>query len=150
MFGISATELVFILVIALLVLGPERLPEVARQVGGMVRTLRQMYTNLRAEMGPEFDEIERGVRELRALDPRQQMRDYSRNLLDNVAAEVPEVKQLDTKKKINLDKAARALLKDEVLDKPIKDSTTEPASNGQQNPSPTPTPRANDSVGHFE
>lgn len=150
MFGISATELILILVIALLVLGPERLPEVARQVGGMVRTARQMYNNLRAEMGPEFDEIERGVRELRALDPRQQMRDYSRNLLDNVAAEVPEIKQLDSKKKINLDNAARALLQDEVLDKPFNDNMTKSASNGQQKPSPTPPPSANDSHGHFE
>jgi sec-independent protein translocase protein TatB len=149
MFGIGAFEFVFIIIVALIVLGPERLPELARQAGTMVRNFRQMYNNLRAEMGPEFDDFERGVRELRSLDPRQQVRNYSRTLIDNVSAEVPEVKQVATTPKVNLNQAARDLLKDDVLDKPLKDSTSQSASNGQTTPT-TPNSTADDTTGHYE
>ncbi len=148
MFGIDATEFIIILIIMLIVLGPERLPEVARQAGSMVRTVRQMYTNVRAEMGPEFDDFERGVRDLRALNPREQVRNYSRNLIDNVSAEVPEVKQLSNAPKINLDQAARDLLRDDVLDKPLQESTNQPSSNGHTPPASSTTP--NDSSEHRE
>ena len=147
MFGISAVEFVFIVIVALLVLGPERLPELARQAGTMVRTLRQMYNNLRSDLGPEFDDFERNVRELRALDPRQQMRNYSRSLIDDLSADVPEAKQLTTKK-INLDQAARDLLKDDVLDKPLNENTGNAGSNGASTRSSKPG--ADDTQGHFE
>jgi Tat protein translocase TatB subunit len=41
LFGISLAELLFILVIALIVLGPERLPEVARTLAGWIRQIRE-------------------------------------------------------------------------------------------------------------
>lgn len=41
MFGISLAELLFILVVALIVLGPERLPEVARTLAGWIRQIRE-------------------------------------------------------------------------------------------------------------
>ena len=40
MFGISGGELFFIAIIALIVLGPERLPKVARMAGMWVRRAR--------------------------------------------------------------------------------------------------------------
>ncbi len=149
MFGIGAAEFVLIIIIALIVFGPERLPELAQQVGTMVRTARQMYNNLRAEMGPEFDDIERGVRELRSLDPRQQVRNYSRSLLDDVSREVPEVKQLSSQSKIDLNQAARDLLKDDVLDTPMKESTAQPSSNGHTTP-PASSASTDNTTGHFE
>ncbi len=133
MFGIDGWEFIIIVIIALIVLGPERLPDVARQVGSMVRTVRQMYANVRADMGPEFEDFERGVRDLRALNPREQVRNYSRNLIDNVSAEVPEVKQIGNAPKLNLDNAARDLLRDDVLDKPLGE-TTPSTSNGHAVP----------------
>jgi sec-independent protein translocase protein TatB len=148
MFGIDGTELIIILVIALIVLGPERLPELARQAGTFVRTARQMYANLRAEMGPEFDDFERGVHDLRALDPRQQVRNYSRTLIDNVSTEVPEAKQLANAPKLNIDQAARDLLRDDLLDKPLKESTGQSASNGQT--PPTSATSSDDTTGHYE
>lgn len=41
LFGVGSGELIFILVIILLVMGPERLPQIARQWGKIVRTLSQ-------------------------------------------------------------------------------------------------------------
>lgn len=68
-FGISFPELMIIAFVAMLVFGPEKLPEVARQAGRVVRQLRT-YANsardeLRSELGPAYADLE-----LRDLDPR--------------------------------------------------------------------------------
>jgi Tat protein translocase TatB subunit len=42
MFGLGYQEILVILVIALLVFGPTKLPEIGRQVGGMLREMRKM------------------------------------------------------------------------------------------------------------
>ncbi len=70
MFGISPGEFVVLLAVAAVVLGPERLPDYARQLARLIRELRNMAqgagAKVREEMGPEFDEID-----WRKLDPRQ-------------------------------------------------------------------------------
>ncbi|WP_214109072.1 sec-independent translocase [Acrocarpospora catenulata] len=58
MFGIGWPEIVALAVIALLVFGPEKLPQAASQAGRTLRQLRQMANNARsdleANLGPEF------------------------------------------------------------------------------------------------
>ena len=49
MFGIGTGELLLLLVIALIVLGPERMPKVARDLGRMVGDLRRTSEELREE-----------------------------------------------------------------------------------------------------
>jgi sec-independent protein translocase protein TatB len=69
-FGINGGEFVVLVVVALLVIGPERLPEYAARLGRLVREARRLAQGardqVRAEMGPEFDEVD-----WRKLDPRQ-------------------------------------------------------------------------------
>lgn len=120
MFGIGFTELIIIAVLTLMVLGPERLPELASKLGTTVRDLRRMYSNLRAELGSDFDEIEQGIRDLRSLDPRQQLRDYGRGLLDDVVNDAPELKQLASAPKLDVKRLGGTLLRDELLDKPLE------------------------------
>jgi len=122
MFGIGFTELIIILIVALLVVGPERLPELARQLGTIVRDLRRMYNNLRSDLGPEFDEIEQGIRDLRSLNPRDQVRNYGRSLLDDLSKEAPEVKDLAYSSRADLESASRQLLRDDLLDRPLRDT----------------------------
>lgn len=142
MFGIGFTELVIIAVIALMVLGPERLPEVARQLGVFVRDLRRMYNNLRADLGPEFDEIEHSIRELRSMDPRQQIRSYGRDLLTDLSADAPEIKQIAAAPRINLDQLSRSVLRDDLLDRPIAETTGQNSSAAEPATPPTPQPAA--------
>lgn len=47
---IGPLEIAVVLLVALLVFGPNRLPELARQVGGALRELRKMQQNLKADL----------------------------------------------------------------------------------------------------
>jgi sec-independent protein translocase protein TatB len=69
-FGVGLTELAVIAFVAILVFGPDRLPDLARQAAQIVKQVRRMANNardeLRAELGPEYADLE-----LRDLDPRE-------------------------------------------------------------------------------
>ncbi len=56
MFGIGMTELMVIFVIGLLVLGPKRLPELARSLGRTLAEFRRASTDLREEFLDVRDE----------------------------------------------------------------------------------------------
>ncbi len=49
-FGIGAPEILLILAVALIVFGPDRLPEFAREAGKMVRTFRQLTSEATTEI----------------------------------------------------------------------------------------------------
>ncbi len=48
--SLGGLEIVVIAVVALLVFGPKRLPEVSRQVGGALRELRRVQTQVKSEI----------------------------------------------------------------------------------------------------
>jgi Tat protein translocase TatB subunit len=48
--SVGAPEILVVLLVALLVLGPERLPEAARQVGRVVAEMRRMTAGFKAEI----------------------------------------------------------------------------------------------------
>ena len=77
--GLSLDKLVIVLVIALILIGPERLPRYAAQLGRMVRGLRDLANGakdrMREEMGPEFDEVEWSKLDPRQYDPRRIIRE---------------------------------------------------------------------------
>jgi Tat protein translocase TatB subunit len=48
--SLGPEKIILILVVALVVFGPQRLPEIARQVGAMIRELRRMQDSVRGEL----------------------------------------------------------------------------------------------------
>ncbi len=62
MFGLGWPEILALVVIALLVFGPEKLPQAAQQAGRTLRQLRHMANNARSDLqthlGPEFRDFD--------------------------------------------------------------------------------------------
>ena len=86
MFGVGLPEVAVIAFVAVLVFGPDKLPDFARQAGRMVRTLRtfanQARDELREELGPEYADLE-----LRDLDPRAFVKKHIYDAVNNAMDE---------------------------------------------------------------
>lgn len=90
MFDIGFAELLLIGVVALLVLGPERLPRAARMAGLWMRRARASWYSMRAELERELadDELKRSLQQARneLSQAQQELRDGGRALLGEAEA----------------------------------------------------------------
>lgn len=94
MFDVGFWEILVILIVALLVVGPDRLPGLAREVGLWVRKIRGFVTNVRADIEQEFQ-----ADELRKLLNEQskeisQLKDMMKETEDSLRHEVEETSYL--------------------------------------------------------
>jgi sec-independent protein translocase protein TatA len=67
--NLGAPEILVIFVVALLVFGPQRLPEIGRQVAKGIRELRSFQQNLRDEMDEAFSVREGDAEPEAAVEP---------------------------------------------------------------------------------
>ena len=77
MFDVGFSEIALIAVVALLVLGPERLPRAARTAGALVRRARASWQNVRSEIERELaaEDVKKSLDEARrAADVRAEVR----------------------------------------------------------------------------
>jgi sec-independent protein translocase protein TatB len=78
-FDINGWELILLGLLAIIILGPERLPEYAAKFGKFVRQARTMADRakqqLKDEMGPEFSDVDWKAYDPRQYDPRKIVRD---------------------------------------------------------------------------
>lgn len=76
MFDVGFSELVLIAVLALIVLGPERLPVAARMLGLWVGRLKRSFNSVKAEVEREIgaDEIRRQLHNERILDMERELK----------------------------------------------------------------------------
>jgi sec-independent protein translocase protein TatB len=76
---INPGELIILLVVAVVVIGPERLPKYAAELARMVREVRTFARNareqVREEMGDEFDDVDWQALDPRRYDPRRIVRE---------------------------------------------------------------------------
>jgi sec-independent protein translocase protein TatB len=78
-FGLTIEKLLVIGVIALFLIGPDRLPAYSAQFGRLVRQLRDMASGakdrMRDELGPDFDDMDWKKLDPRQYDPRRIIRE---------------------------------------------------------------------------
>ena len=79
MFGLTIDKLLILAVVAVFLLGPERLPHYAAQFARLIRSLRKMADGakdrMREEMGPDFDDVDWKKLDPRQYDPRRIIRE---------------------------------------------------------------------------
>jgi len=89
MFDIGFSELFVIMLVGLLVIGPERLPKVARTLGALFGRLQRYVNDVKADISREIE-----LDELKKMQ--SSMEDAARSMRDTVHREVSEAeKQLD-------------------------------------------------------
>ncbi|MGJ9405811.1 twin-arginine translocase TatA/TatE family subunit [Nesterenkonia aurantiaca] len=81
--GINAYEFVILIVLALVILGPERLPQYARNLARWARQARDMAEDAKGrfkdETGTDFDDVDWKRYDPRQYDPRRIIRDALSN-----------------------------------------------------------------------
>ena len=87
MFEIGFSELALIAIVALLVLGPERLPGAARTVGSLLRRARSSWTSLRDEIERELSLKEQLDAVKKAAEPLQSSVERARADLESTTRE---------------------------------------------------------------
>ena len=121
MFDIGFAEMLIIGIVALLVIGPERLPGVARKAGSYFARLRRFVSNVRADVEREFrtDELQRML---------QQQQDELQSLKDAVN---------ETRKEADLE-SIEASVKEAVEQANADDSgsSADSPSSGKEKPDP--------------
>ena len=79
MLDINGWEFILLLIIGIVVLGPERLPEYAAKLARLVRQVKGMAQNareqLKEQMGPDFEDVDWIKYDPRQYDPRRIVRE---------------------------------------------------------------------------
>jgi sec-independent protein translocase protein TatB len=107
MFDIGFSELLVIGVVALLVIGPERLPKVARTAGHLFGRLQRYVNDVKADIQREME-----LDELRKL--RSQFEDAARSVQDSVSEVDKQMRAVED----DLNRAAAGMTPDSVAGAP--------------------------------
>ena len=91
MFDVGFTEILLLSFIGLMVLGPERLPRVARTLGGMARKARSSWLSLKRSI-----EAEMRAEELK--EPLKHFQNEIKSTVDEVKSEVESISDTDPAK----------------------------------------------------
>ena len=105
MFDMGLIEMAMIFVVALLVIGPEKLPQVARTLGKYVAKARRFVAGVRSDIERELhaDELRQILKDqseqiddLKAVldDTRKQLHKTARDVVDEMQGEVDEAAEM--------------------------------------------------------
>ncbi len=92
MFGVNGWEIVLLALIAVFVLGPDRMPEYAAKLAHGIRKLRVMAEGakdqLKDQLGPEYEDINWRQYDPRQYDPRRIVKEALLDPLDDAVAPI--------------------------------------------------------------
>lgn len=101
MFDIGFTEVLLLSLVGLLVLGPERLPRVARTLGGLARKARGSWLSLKRS-------IEQELRAEELKEPLKQFQDEVKGTVDDLKTGVDGIRNFDPLKPESAEKPNRS------------------------------------------
>ncbi|AFY33591.1 TatA/E family twin arginine-targeting protein translocase [Calothrix sp. PCC 7507] len=70
-FGIGLPEMGVIFVVALLIFGPKKLPEIGRSLGKTLRSFQEASNEFQSEFKREAEQLEQVVKTTAELEPKQ-------------------------------------------------------------------------------
>ena len=70
-FGIGLPEMALIMVVALLIFGPKKLPEIGRSMGKAIRSFQDASKEFEDEFKREAEQIETAVKTTAEIEPKQ-------------------------------------------------------------------------------
>ena len=99
-FSISPAEFVTITIVAIIVIGPKRLPELARKAGALLRAIRRATAELKTGIEDEYGEAVAPLKEIRdeyreAIAPLKEMKNEIGSMLDPPSESEPRKPELD-------------------------------------------------------
>lgn len=96
-------EIITLVVLAIIMFGPEKVPELSRKAARVIHFLRNIANNaqdqLRAELGPQYADLE-----LRDLNPKNFVQ---KHLLDELQADIDDIKSDLSEVRTDLDGSVR-------------------------------------------
>jgi len=141
MFDIGFTELLLIAVVALIVLGPERLPKAARFAGLWVRRARAQWYSVKSELERELaaEELKHSLH-----DAKQAAQDLQKTMQETEAEVQAKVRAAEDEARREIEGLRRQATAGLVAEPPQQESSTpadaaEPAVLPEPEPEPTPT-----------
>jgi TatA/E family protein of Tat protein translocase len=93
--NLGPAEIIVILVVALVVFGPRRLPEVGRQVGGALRELRKVQDSVRSEINSVINDDDTAVRRRPPIRDAEPDDDHDEPVVPDEPAVPPPLRRLD-------------------------------------------------------
>lgn len=126
MFDIGFSELIVIGIVALVVIGPEKLPKVARTLGLLLGRAQRYVNDVKADINREMQ-----LDELRKLQ--SQVTESARSLEDSVRKEY-EAARSAVESPVNEAKAAVAEIESGVTQTPVAAPATTPVGDKPQTP----------------
>ena len=137
MFDVGFPELVLVSIVALVVIGPERLPETVRTIMLWLGRIRQTFTNIKTELEQEIgaDEIRRQLHNETVL---KDLRDSKETITNTISGTLKDIDQSVKE----IDESVKGIESPAEVNKP--DAVSEEAS-PDSNPPKTATDKHKDS-----
>lgn len=139
MFGIGMPELILILAIALMVIGPKKLPDLAKSLGRAMREFKKATSELKGSMELDGD----------MKDVKETFEDIRSDIKDSVLEDTAQTRSepSDGQKAADLEKAYDDWQEDRPSDPKIEDSAgvdAQPEATEPSQPAETKTDRVDD------
>lgn len=98
-FGIGPLEVILILIIGLLIFGPQKLPQIGRDIGKAFRSFKKASMDLTAEIEKELDDVKKEVKDIKSEEDlkgvRRELENFKKEIEDIKAEKEPDSGKAD-------------------------------------------------------